>query len=328
MRSNIIASSSKLHLFYYDFDMGMGQWSADLYYKNRNLSSTSWSSATLIQDNSNPDYNLIDMSLSTDDAIHIVYKDYMDDIQYKRWSGGSWSSTTTVDNDDGRYQKIYANGNDVYVIWNDTDDETIYLKQRDTAPLNPNNLSITANEDDHPELTWDANSDTDLRRYRVYRLNGDPDYFLVSGTSYVDEDVEVSQHGTNIRYHVKAEDWSGNLSNPSNEVSIYGYLGKGFARNPIELNDMDIPKSYALCQNYPNPFNPLTKIEFNLPEDEFVSLKIYDIKGKEVLALVNALKKAGRYSVDFNGQRLSSGIYIYKIQAGNFSAIKRMLLVK
>lgn len=85
---------------------------------------------------------------------------------------------------------------------------------------------------------------------------------------------------------------------------------------------------FGLMQNFPNPFNPRTKINFCLPEETLVSLTVYDITGRQVARLVNKVMKAGTYSIDFNGQHLSSGIYIYKIRAGNFSAIKRMLIVK
>ena len=81
-------------------------------------------------------------------------------------------------------------------------------------------------------------------------------------------------------------------------------------------------------QNYPNPFNPSTKIKFNIPDDGFVSLKVYDINDKQIADLVHDFRKAGCYAVDYNGQNLSSGIYIYKMKAGNFSEHKRMLLVK
>jgi len=89
-----------------------------------------------------------------------------------------------------------------------------------------------------------------------------------------------------------------------------------------------IPKEYALSQNYPNPFNPVTKINFALPKQGFVTLKIYDITGREIQTLVNEVKQAGHYTVDFNGAHLSSGVYFYRIQSGNFVSVKRMVLIK
>ncbi len=93
-------------------------------------------------------------------------------------------------------------------------------------------------------------------------------------------------------------------------------------------NTLELPKTYSLAQNYPNPFNPVTKINFALPKQGFVSLKVYDVLGREVSTLVNEVKQAGSYSVDFDASYLSSGVYFYRIESGNFSDIKRMILVK
>ena len=89
-----------------------------------------------------------------------------------------------------------------------------------------------------------------------------------------------------------------------------------------------IPKEYSLSQNYPNPFNPSTTIKYSLPKDGFVSLKIYDITGREVKSLANEVKKAGYYSVTFNASSLASGVYFYRIQSNDFVQTKRMVLIK
>lgn len=89
-----------------------------------------------------------------------------------------------------------------------------------------------------------------------------------------------------------------------------------------------LPTEYSLAQNYPNPFNPSTTINYELPESGQVTLKIYDLLGKEVATLVNEKMEAGRYSATFNGSALSSGMYFYKITAGSFTAVKKMALIK
>ena len=89
-----------------------------------------------------------------------------------------------------------------------------------------------------------------------------------------------------------------------------------------------IPKVYSLSQNYPNPFNPVTKINFALPKQGFVTLKIYDVLGREIRSLVNEVKSAGNYSVDFNASEYSSGVYFYRLESEGFSDIKRMVLIK
>jgi len=83
-----------------------------------------------------------------------------------------------------------------------------------------------------------------------------------------------------------------------------------------------------LLQNYPNPFNPTTKISFDVPKTGFVSLKVYDVLGKEVANLVNGVRNPGSYIVDFNASHLSSGVYFYRIEAGEFTQVKKMLLIK
>ena len=89
-----------------------------------------------------------------------------------------------------------------------------------------------------------------------------------------------------------------------------------------------IPNAFKLSQNYPNPFNPNTTINFSVPKQTNVLIKVYDILGKEVATLVNGEKAAGNYSVDFNASKLTSGMYVYNIQAGNYTATKKMMLLK
>jgi len=89
-----------------------------------------------------------------------------------------------------------------------------------------------------------------------------------------------------------------------------------------------VPTEYNLSQNYPNPFNPSTKINFSVPANEFVTLKVYDVLGREVANLVNEELSIGNYSVDFNAGNLASGIYMYKLSSGNFTITKKMMLVK
>ncbi|MEO8210897.1 MAG: T9SS type A sorting domain-containing protein [bacterium] len=89
-----------------------------------------------------------------------------------------------------------------------------------------------------------------------------------------------------------------------------------------------VPNNFSLSQNYPNPFNPTTHLEFGISNLEFVSLKLYDILGNEIKTLVNENKPAGIYSVEFDGSNLSSGVYFYKLEAGDFVETKRMILLK
>lgn len=116
-----------------------------------------------------------------------------------------------------------------------------------------------------------------------------------------------------------------------------GYMGSliktvASMNNPCEsigiISNSEVTGSYKLYQNYPNPFNPVTKIKFEVPVSGFVSLKIYNVMGREVENLVNENFKAGSYEVDFNGLNLSSGIYYCKISTENFQEVKKMILIK
>ena len=106
----------------------------------------------------------------------------------------------------------------------------------------------------------------------------------------------------------------------------YTTMNGGFVG--ITQTGTETPKNFSMSQNYPNPFNPTTKINFAIPKQGLVTLKVYDMLGKEIKTLVNEVKSAGSYTVDFNGSQFSSGVYFYKIQTGDFSEVKRMMLVK
>ena len=88
------------------------------------------------------------------------------------------------------------------------------------------------------------------------------------------------------------------------------------------------PEHYALLQNYPNPFNPSTNIQYSIVNRQLTIVKVYDVLGREVSTLVNELKQPGTYTVQFDGSRLSSGIYFYRMKAGTFAETKRLLLLR
>ncbi|MBI1932092.1 MAG: T9SS type A sorting domain-containing protein [Ignavibacteriales bacterium] len=89
-----------------------------------------------------------------------------------------------------------------------------------------------------------------------------------------------------------------------------------------------IPNYYALNQNFPNPFNPETKISYSIAENSNVTLKVYNILGSEIATLVNKKQNSGNYEVSFNAVNISSGIYFYTLQSGNYTQTKKMVLVK
>jgi hypothetical protein len=95
-----------------------------------------------------------------------------------------------------------------------------------------------------------------------------------------------------------------------------------------EVNDLSIPVQYSLKQNYPNPFNPTTTIEFSLPKNGNVTLKVFNVLGKEVATLVNGPVESGTHKINFDASTLNSGVYFYRIDAGSFVDTKKMILLK
>jgi hypothetical protein len=127
--------------------------------------------------------------------------------------------------------------------------------------------------------------------------------------SYIDDLSAINADKT--AYRLKQIDFNGSFTY-SNSVYV----------------EKIIPSKFTIEQNYPNPFNPTTKIKFSLPEDEFVSLKIYNQLGKEVAVLINERISAGNHIINFDASDLASGIYYYKISAGKISLTKKMILIK
>jgi len=96
----------------------------------------------------------------------------------------------------------------------------------------------------------------------------------------------------------------------------------------VENRAVNIPIHFSLLQNYPNPFNPTTDINYSIPKSGFVKIKVYDLLGREVTTLVNEFKPAGNYHVQFNAGKLVSGVYFYRMESGEYSQTKKLLLLK
>lgn len=125
-----------------------------------------------------------------------------------------------------------------------------------------------------------------------------------------------------IGFAILAGTSAADLITKNNQARLkYGTVG-------VQNISAEIPRVFSLSQNYPNPFNPTTNIQFGVPKNSFVSIKVYDLLGREVATLLNEQKQAGTYLVDFNAASLSSGVYFYRMQAGQFADIKRMVVIK
>lgn len=115
--------------------------------------------------------------------------------------------------------------------------------------------------------------------------------------------------------------------NSPSENTSWNYVRYGVATTNVDV-DEKVPTNFALFQNYPNPFNPTTSIEYQVASSDMVSLKVYDVLGREVKTLVNEQKSPGSYNVTFDARNLSSGIYFYSLRSGSFTQTRKMILLR
>jgi hypothetical protein len=134
-------------------------------------------------------------------------------------------------------------------------------------------------------------------------------------------------------YHIHA-DWKDTsvytvafVQNDNNKEVLNVGKGSTTVTGVSNINS-EVPSAFSLSQNYPNPFNPTTNINFSIPKSAFVTLRVYDMLGREVSSLVNTQMQAGNYTADWNAMDASSGIYFYTITAGDFKETKKMMLIK
>ncbi|MBK7981275.1 MAG: T9SS type A sorting domain-containing protein [Ignavibacteriae bacterium] len=201
-------------------------------------------------------------------------------------------------------------GNDIYV---DKSSDMIYFKSGSNKIIG---LNLNAGE---PKTVVD---DPNI----IFAYGYSYDY--IAGKHYLTDAKDFSSNGTLNVYNNDGE-----LLNSYNTGIAPRRVALNYDENTVSINNELISSDFKLDQNYPNPFNPNTIIEFSIPsnanrETSNVKLIVYDILGNEVSVLVDARKSSGNYSIKFDAGNLSSGIYIYKLQSGNFISTRRMMLIK
>jgi hypothetical protein len=191
----------------------------------------------------------------------------------------------------------------------------------------PNNVTVNTTS---PMLSWVLPEKAAASSTYEVQLADNPNFTSAqtfsSNKSYLS--VNGLNSGKGYFWKVRSKDGTGN-------TSYYSGTGQFIVNNTVTaIEDKKIiPTQFELSQNYPNPFNPTTVINYSLPNNAFVVLKIYDMLGREIKTLVNNEMNAGKYSIswkgeDNNGNKVTSGIYIYKISAGNYSAARKMVVLK
>jgi hypothetical protein len=182
------------------------------------------------------------------------------------------------------------------------------------------------------QLTWQTASEQNNAGFEVRRKTAGEDFVTIAsyrfdpslrgkGTtsstttySFVDATVEA---GKTYTYRLRSVDYDGTIHDYAQTVSVE-------VREPVQARVYE----YALEQNYPNPFNPTTTIRYSLKETGKVSLRVYDVIGREVKVLVDGVQGAGEYSVVMDATGLSSGVYVYQLRAGGYVFTRKMMLVK
>lgn len=249
--------------------------------------------------------------------IYINWSDQIDgdtDIFFAKSTdgGNTWSSPKKVNNDFLKRHQFFN--------WMSVDPITgkiyiIFYDRRDN--LDPNSLQT------HVYL---AKSDDGGETFKNFRVTDSP-FFPNSKIFFGDYTNITAYNGKIYPIWMRLD---GNLMSvwtaPINDSDLV---------TDVEANNDQIIHSYNLFQNYPNPFNPTTTINYQVPAESFVRLKVYDVIGKEVAILINEIKQAGSYNINFNSTGLSSGIYLYRMEATSkfnkyekFITSKKMILVK
>jgi Secretion system C-terminal sorting domain len=200
-----------------------------------------------------------------------------------------------------------------------TDDGTMMIDPIGVLPVELSSFSANVLRND-VTLNWATVTESNNSGFDIERSRDNSQWTKIgfergNGTSsslnnYSFEDKNLNSGRYN--YRLKQIDFNGNFEyhNLQNEVLV------------------GIPGEFNLKQNYPNPFNPTTKIDFDIPKDGFVSLKVFDINGRELKTIVNEFKNSGYYTVDFNASSIPSGAYFYRLESGNFTATKTLVILK
>lgn len=338
---SVAVSGSDLHITWQDRrDAG----NDEIYYKRSTDGGISWGSDVRLTDN--PSVAAIPSITVSGLIVHVAWDDTRNgfaEIYYKRSTDGgvSWGSDVRLTNiaASSIYASIAVSGNYVHVTWQDRRNagqwEIYYRSSHDGGLTWEPEIRLT-NDIAHSwypsvavsgsavHIVWqDRRNPVDdiyYKRSTDGGVNWETDTRLtsnVTGSGAWNPSVAVSGSAVHVvwnDYRIGSEIWY--KDNPTgNPVGI------------VNINS-EVPDKYSLSQNYPNPFNPVTNLEFGIHDFGFVSLKIYDVNGREVSTLVNEQLYPGIYKVDFNGSNYTSGVYFYKLITGKFIETKKMILAK
>jgi hypothetical protein len=194
--------------------------------------------------------------------------------------------------------------------WSHTYTQTIYFNG---TPLNSSSITISTDIDAYGTMTIPGGASYDALRIR--------EELTISGVTSVNYSF-LAKNGAQVNVTATS-------TNPPNSgmINVEGTVYyNALTTSVVQISEL--PNEYTLRQNYPNPFNPTTNIEYSIPEQSFVQLKIYDVLGNEVSTLINEEQAPGVYRADFSGSELASGLYIAQLTAGSYAHTIKMSLLK
>ena len=287
----------------------------------------------LVEETIDKNYILLSMVESTNltDILFMKTNSIGDTIWTKTYGGIGWEGGNCVlENSDGGYiitgfanPPISEYGYDLWVFKTDSIGEVLWSKTFGTDTTQESGSWIIET----------SNREFILVGNRQVKYGASPDIWILKINSLGDTLWTKTIGGTYSELAFSL------LETNSNEYLVLGWTDSFWLSNVwlikltgepnnVETDKEILPDACKLSQNYPNPFNPSTSMQYTINSRQFVTLKVYDVLGKEIATLVNEEKPAGEYKVEFNAATLPSGIYFYQLKAGQYSETKKMILLK
>jgi Secretion system C-terminal sorting domain len=265
-----------------------------------------------------PDYGYRKINFLPGGKIGFIFWDILIVGYYKTTdNGNSWSGPFGFDLDYSIFGSCMAPGDKYYLTTSNIYNAQILLVNG-YVPVELSSFESKLNLS-NVLLQWTTVTEKNNKGFIVQRKFNDGDWKELGF---------ITGNGTSTQLH------SYNFSDKLSESGKYSYRlkqvdfdGKIEYSNEVEVN-FNAPEKYSLEQNYPNPFNPSTTIKYQIPKPGIVTLKVYDILGKEVATLVSENKIEGTYDITFDASRFTSGVYIYQLRANDYVSSKKMILLK
>lgn len=338
---SLVANGSYVNIVFSDHRNNQKQ----IYYKRSTNDGITWEAEFPISDN--PAFPSLEFPCITTSGsfIHVAWVDSRNDqreIFYNRSSnnGSTWEKNIRLSDSaiHCMYPNIAASGSNVHLVWEDYWPgfrEIYYKRSLDNGTTwNENRQIINVSAQASSAVLSASSSFIHIAFYDRRETMYYQSYYkrsIDNGTNW-ENDIMLS-NGINLSYPSTLALYGLRLYyifGSQRQTQSYIYLRINPTGNTVNINNISskLPEQFSLYQNYPNPFNPATKIKFAIAQPGFVQLKVFDMLGKEIAALANENLNAGMYEVNWNAVNFPSGVYYYKLISGNFTEVKKMILIK